>query len=942
MDAGIEKECSALGGLFQLIMNDMKASYPTWEDFVSKGTKLQSHLRTTIVLTGAFLDAFQKVADMATGTRGATKEIGSALTRMCMRHRSIESKLKLFTTALSESLITPLELKMEEWKKVASQLDKDHAKEYKKARADIKKKSSDTIKLQKKVKKGKDEARGQLDSALQDVNVRYAFLEETEKRAVCRALIEERSRYCSFVSMLKPVLDHEINMLGEVTHLQTILEDLTVLTAEPSKLPPTSEQVILDLKGSDFNYTYQTPPASPSNMSRRSSISSYQCGSVRHVPSLDSISCAVDGVHLQPSSPYLLYGCDESGRSLSEGNSPSRLSRRSSRGCYGSTADYGRHAAQSRRVSRRDMTTDAVGSTNQLASAGTGGPENGLLPPPHNTYVHQGERARAMSASGKSSSARDQLMLGGLNSDAPTSSRESLHCSSGYSTQTTTPSCSEDTIHTHTVRRDPPPYADYESISLHGDTISFHQLSHGNSQSDFDKSSTIPRNSDLRFQYKEFAQSKRPMSTISLLAEGELSSSSGWQLSSHTATIRRKPSSKSTYRRGTISGGIPIPISTPQVPLKAVGGNGNSDENVFKVPPPGGVGGLGHNRLCTSTQSLSSLPSSSSPYYQFIPGQMPIPVPVPTVPPVPPEGGNIKQQQQRQHLQQLQQQQQISQQLNHQQQRGQLQQHQQQFQQPQQHQLQQLFQQPQQDAQQHQLQQLFQQPQQDAQQHQLQQQVQQPQQHAQQHQLQQQVQQPQQHAQQHQPQQQVQQPQQHAQQHQLQQQVQQPQQHAQQHQLQQQVQQPQRQLEQQNLHVHFQQQQLMQQQLQQQLHMQQQQRQHQQHFQPPQQLQEHLHLQAQWNQFGPPAAGQKQMMLQQQHQAQLQATAAAQVQPNNLEPRLNHQSLNDSSSQDQNPEQPGQEGGGVDMLTLIRKVKLKQSVTNDRSAPLLPPPVNHN
>lgn len=30
--------------------------------------------------------------------------------------------------ALSESLITPLELKMEEWKKAASQLDKDHAK----------------------------------------------------------------------------------------------------------------------------------------------------------------------------------------------------------------------------------------------------------------------------------------------------------------------------------------------------------------------------------------------------------------------------------------------------------------------------------------------------------------------------------------------------------------------------------------------------------------------------------------------------------------------------------------------------------------------------------------------------------------------------------------------------------------------------------------------
>uniref|UniRef100_A0A4W6D308 MTSS I-BAR domain containing 1 n=1 Tax=Lates calcarifer TaxID=8187 RepID=A0A4W6D308_LATCA len=440
----------------------------------------------------------------------ATKEIGSALTRMCMRHRSIESKLKLFTTALSESLITPLELKMEEWKKVASQLDKDHAKEYKKARADIKKKSSDTIKLQKKVKKGKDEVRGQLDSALQDVNVRYAVLEDTEKRAVCRALIEERARYCSFVTMLKPVLDHEINMLGEVTHLQTILEDLMNLTAEPNKLPPASEQVISDLKGSDFNYTYQTPP-----------------------------SC----------------------------------------------------------------------------------------------------------------SARDQLALtlGALNSDAPRSSRDSLHCSSGYSTQTTTPSCSEDTIHTH---------IDYESISLHGDadSISLHHLSHGNSQSDFDKSSTIPRNSDLVLQYRKFAQSKRPASTVSLLAEPELIGGSVRQLPSHTATIRRKPSSKPAYRRGTISGGVPIPICTPQVPLKALGGNSGSDENVFAAPPAGGAGGLGHSKLCTSTQSLSALPPSSSPYYQLVPGQMPIPVPVPTVPSLPPEGSTVKQQQQRQYQQNLQQQ----------------------------------------------------------------------------------------------------------------------------------------------------------------------------------------------------------------------------------------------------------------------------------------------
>ncbi|XP_054587302.2 protein MTSS 1 isoform X2 [Nothobranchius furzeri] len=801
------------------LFRNLQASYPTWEDFVSKGAKLQSQLRTTIVVTGAFLDAFQKVADMATGARGATKEIGSALTRMCMRHRSIESKLKLFTTALSESLITPLELKMEEWKKVASQLDKDHAKEYKKARADIKKKSSDTIKLQKKVKKGKDEARGQLDCALQDVNVRYAVLEETEKRAVCRALIEERARYCSFVSMLKPVLDHEINMLGEVMHLQTILEDLTNLTAEPNKLPPASEQVVLDLKGSDFNYTYQTPPASPSNsLSRRSSISSYQSGSVRHVPSLDSISCAVDGVRLQPSSPFLLYGCDESGRSLSEGNSPSRLGRHSSRGCYG----YSHHPTQRHRVSRRDLTTDPHGSTNQLTPGGCVMVENGLLPLPHNTYTYH-ERARAMSASGKSCSARDQLglTLGVLTSDAPRSSRDSLHCSSGYSTQTTTPSCSEDTIHTHT---------DYESISLHGDadSVFFHHLSHGSSQSDFDKSLTMPRNSDLKYQYKEFAQSKRPASTVSLLAEAELSGSSGRQLPPHTATIRRKPSSKPAYRRGTISGGVPIPICTPQVPLKAFGGNGGSDENVFKVPAAGGVGGLSHSKLSTSTQSLSALPSSSSSscstYYQFIPGQMPIPVPVPTVPSLPPEGGSIKQQQQRQQLLQ----QQVSQQ--------QLQQ------QVSQQQLQQLHMQQQFQQQQVQVQQQFQQQQLLPHPLQLQQQVTQQINH---------------------------------------------------------------------------------------LHLQQQRQQHQ--HQPEQQQNLQLHHQENQQQLN---QLQKQGLFQEQHQVQMQGSATRD-QPSSLDHSTNHQL--------QAPPTSSQEvgGGGRDMQTLIRSVKLRRTITNDRSAPLLPTPANY-
>ncbi|XP_058846656.1 protein MTSS 2-like isoform X2 [Acipenser ruthenus] len=607
MDVGIEKECSALGGLFQTIMTDMKSSYPAWEDFVSKGAKLQSQLRTTIVVTGSFLDAFQKVADLATGTRGATKEIGSALTRMCMRHRSIESKLKLFTSALTDSLINPLELKIEEWKKVASQLDKDHAKEYKKARANIKKKSSDTIKLQKRVKKGKDDARMQLEGALQDVNDKYMLLEETEKRAVCRALIEERGRFCSFVSMLKPVLDEEIGMLGEVTHLQTILEDLTTLTMEPSKLPLASEQVILDLKGSDYNYTYQTPPASPSNtMSRKGSISStYQNSSIRHVPSLDSISSSLEGIHLRPPSTSIPDGgsqrsassvsseASEACRSLSECGSPTSLG-------SGSAAGPGSAALCKEQL--------LMNSLQQKLGSSCPGSENGTaMPPPQNAYTQGMERPRAMttSTSCKPHTAREQLALAlgqGLNSDAPRSSRDSLHCSSGYSTQTTTPSCSEDTIPSHV--------ADYDSISLHGGEELRDQV-------DFDKSSTIPRHSDISLNYRKMFQSKRPASTVSLLADPE-----PIVRSPHVATIRRKPSSKPTFRRGTLSGGVPIPICTPQVPMKAPPPAASSSGTGKDTLGAGRSGSdeLVHmkNSFCTSTQSLSTI---SSPYYSFIPSQ---------------------------------------------------------------------------------------------------------------------------------------------------------------------------------------------------------------------------------------------------------------------------------------------------------------------------------
>lgn len=639
MEAVIEKECSALGGLFQTIISDMKGSYPVWEDFINKAGKLQSQLRTTVVAAAAFLDAFQKVADMATNTRGGTREIGSALTRMCMRHRSIEAKLRQFSSALIDCLINPLQEQMEEWKKVANQLDKDHAKEYKKARQEIKKKSSDTLKLQKKAKKGRGDIQPQLDSALQDVNDKYLLLEETEKQAVRKALIEERGRFCTFISMLRPVIEEEISMLGEITHLQTISEDLKSLTMDPHKLPSSSEQVILDLKGSDYSWSYQTPPSSPSTtMSRKSSVcsslnsvnssDSRSSGSHSHSPSshyrcrssnlaqqapvrLSSVSSHDSGfisqdafqskspspmppeAPTQNSSSSASSEASETCQSVSECSSPTSVSSGSTMGAWASTEkDWAKPGPYDqplvntlqRRKEKREQDPSGGGS------AAAGGPS---------AAAEEAQRPRSMTVSaatrpGEEMEACEELALAlsrGLQLDTQRSSRDSLQCSSGYSTQTTTPCCSEDTI--------PSQVSDYDYFSVSGDQ-------EADQQQEFDKSSTIPRNSDISQSYRRMFQAKRPASTAGLPTTlGPAMVTPG------VATIRRTPSTKPSVRRGTIGAG-PIPIKTPVIPVKTP--TVPDLPGVLPAPPDGPEERGEHSPESSSVgegpQGVTSMPSS--------------------------------------------------------------------------------------------------------------------------------------------------------------------------------------------------------------------------------------------------------------------------------------------------------------------------------------------
>ncbi|XP_034466779.1 protein MTSS 1-like isoform X4 [Hippoglossus hippoglossus] len=776
MEAVIEKECSALGGLFQTVIADMKSSYPIWEDFISKAGKLQSQLRATAVAVAVFLDAFQKVADLATNSRGGTRDIGSALTRMCMRHRSIEAKLKQFSIGFLECLINPLQEQVEEWKRGVNTLDKDHAKEYKRARQEIKKKSSDTLKLQKKAKKADNLGRGdiqpQLDSAMQDVSDKYILLEETEKQALRKALIEERQRFCCFVAMLRPVVDEEISMLGEVIHLQAISDDLKALTSDPHKLPPASEQVIMDLKGSDYGWSYQTPPSSPSHtMSRKSSmcsstlpqpaparlssisshdsgfISSSQdqymsskssspmpaetkacpsssCSEVSETGQLhsdcsapsplaaatapqhtDKLSNGFD--HYSPaSSPYL----HSNGGSLGSGSatafpfyppsSSSSTSTSTSTSCptrswsrpasallpdYTQYCTMGSPMVPSSQVPtwkdwakpgpydqpmvntlrrKKDKETPAIidsnGNMNSDGSISSSTPARAVLQTPSSS-ASVVEKSRTVAAPLKAGEfeVHEELALvlsRGLELDTQRSSRDSMQCSSGYSTQTNTPCCSEDTI--------PSQVSDYDYFSMAGDQEPEQQ------HSEFDKSSTIPRNSDISQSYRRMFQTKRPASTAGLPStqapypgqgaypagpypptpihtgaypsnptgkgftiagpcsgQSFYSGSSSYNASgsyptSHgpvmvtpgVATIRRTPSSKPSARRsGSVVGTGPIPIRTPVVPVKiptvpdmsaAVNGNRNAEERR-------GGGEIPYSPTFTGGEDVDTLPVMS-------------------------------------------------------------------------------------------------------------------------------------------------------------------------------------------------------------------------------------------------------------------------------------------------------------------------------------------
>lgn len=139
--------------------------------------------------------------------------------------------------------------KLEDWRRQCAILDKDHAKEYKRCRTELKKRSTDTLRLQKKARKGQsDTIQSLVDSSIQDVTQRRAELEEVERKSLRAAMVEERTRFCSFVGMLQPVVKEEIEVMSELGHLQEAMDSIAIVSKDPTLLPQSSEELILDAK----------------------------------------------------------------------------------------------------------------------------------------------------------------------------------------------------------------------------------------------------------------------------------------------------------------------------------------------------------------------------------------------------------------------------------------------------------------------------------------------------------------------------------------------------------------------------------------------------------------------------------------------------------------------------------------------------------------------
>uniref|UniRef100_A0A915BVP2 IMD domain-containing protein n=2 Tax=Parascaris univalens TaxID=6257 RepID=A0A915BVP2_PARUN len=217
-----DAEFNALASMYQSVVQDMKVMYPAWENVSQKALKLASQLKTTLSCMSAFVDAIQSVGDAANNLKGATRDMGACLTRVCMRQRSIENRLRSLADALTDELALSIQNKGSQWKQRISEMDRHASKFCRKVRSH----------------------KGGIDvSAV------------SEQRRICYALlVEQRNQLSFFISALLPVLNNELCVLEESAHVRQVAEHLhsTVRSVDACAM---IETILSDIhQGADYSW----------------------------------------------------------------------------------------------------------------------------------------------------------------------------------------------------------------------------------------------------------------------------------------------------------------------------------------------------------------------------------------------------------------------------------------------------------------------------------------------------------------------------------------------------------------------------------------------------------------------------------------------------------------------------------------------------------------
>ncbi|KAL5271845.1 hypothetical protein ACHWQZ_G000149 [Mnemiopsis leidyi] len=248
-----------IGMQFTDTITRIKQCQPLWTDLHKKSVVLHDRLKLTCSSYSDYLDCFQRVIDVSQQQDGGAKDLAPTLTKMYVKQRNMETKIQNLCKLLNDGYNMPMKDKMKEWKETLEYLDTKHNKESKRRVEEVKKAVSETERLKKKVvKKGKTKKQGQLCDAERSKETLLYSLQQFEQHALRGALIQERSHYCAFVSMMSLAWETECELMDEGTHLRDVLSQAIQCASLPTKLPADAESSIHKIRLISADTTFET------------------------------------------------------------------------------------------------------------------------------------------------------------------------------------------------------------------------------------------------------------------------------------------------------------------------------------------------------------------------------------------------------------------------------------------------------------------------------------------------------------------------------------------------------------------------------------------------------------------------------------------------------------------------------------------------------------